>query len=176
MNSSVKPAGSGLFFEEWFWLLIKLEECLHFTCKWQLLSHVWLFVAPGTVTHQAPPSMQFSRQEYWSGLPFSSPGDLPDPGNEPRFPALSADFYLHCCSVAQLCLALCDLMDSSPPGSSVLHYLPEFAQIYVQWVSDANLTISSAAPSFAFNLSQHQGLFQWVGSSYQVAKVLEIQL
>ena len=46
---------------------------------------------PVTVAHQAPPPMGFSRQEYWSGLPFPSPGDLPDPGIEPRSPALQAD-------------------------------------------------------------------------------------
>ena len=44
------------------------------------LSHVQLFATPWTVTYQAPQSMGFSRQEYWSGLPFPSPGDLPDPG------------------------------------------------------------------------------------------------
>ena len=55
------------------------------------LSRVRLFAAPWTVAHQAPPSMGFSRQEYWSGLPFPSPGDLPDPGIEPRSPALQAD-------------------------------------------------------------------------------------
>ena len=44
-----------------------------------------------TVAHQAPLSMEFSRQEYWSGLPFPSPGDLPDPGIEPGSPALQAD-------------------------------------------------------------------------------------
>ena len=46
---------------------------------------------PWTIVHQAPPSMGFSRQEYWSGLPFPSPGDLPNPGIEPRSPALQAD-------------------------------------------------------------------------------------
>ena len=46
---------------------------------------------PWTVAHQAPPSMGFSRQEYWSGLPFPSPGDLPDPGIKPRSPTLQAD-------------------------------------------------------------------------------------
>ena len=46
---------------------------------------------PWTVAYQAPPSMGFSRQEYWSGLPFPSPGDLPDPGIERGFPALEAD-------------------------------------------------------------------------------------
>ena len=50
-----------------------------------------LFVTPWTVAYQAPPSMRFSRQECWSGLPFPSPGDLPDPGIEPGSPALQAD-------------------------------------------------------------------------------------
>ena len=49
------------------------------------------YATPWTVAHQVPPSMGFSRQEYWSGLPFPSPGDLPDPGIEPRSPALQAD-------------------------------------------------------------------------------------
>ena len=48
-------------------------------------------MTPWTVAHQAPPSMEFSRQEYWSGLPFPSPGDLPDPGIEPGSTALQAD-------------------------------------------------------------------------------------
>ena len=49
------------------------------------------FVTPWTVAYQAPPSTGFSRQECWSGLPFASPGDLPDPGIEPRSPSLQAD-------------------------------------------------------------------------------------
>ena len=59
--------------------------------KVKSLTHVILFVTPWTLTHQAPPSMEFSRQEYWRGLPFPSPGDLPDPGIEPRCPTLQAD-------------------------------------------------------------------------------------
>ena len=55
------------------------------------LSHVGLFAAPWTVAHQAPLSMGFSRQEYWSGLSFPSSGDLPYPGIEPGSPALQAD-------------------------------------------------------------------------------------
>ena len=55
------------------------------------LSRVQLFATPWTAASQAPPSMGFSRQEYWSGLPFSSPGDLPDSGIEPRSPILQAD-------------------------------------------------------------------------------------
>ena len=59
--------------------------------KVKLLSRVRLFATPWTVAHQAPLSMGFSRQEYWSGLPFPSPGDLPDPGIEPGSPILQAD-------------------------------------------------------------------------------------
>ena len=54
------------------------------------LSRVRLFATPWTVAYQAPLSMGFSKQECWSGLPFPSPGDLPDPGIEPRSPALQA--------------------------------------------------------------------------------------
>ena len=52
-----------------------------------MLSRVWLFVTPWTVAHQAPLSMEFSMQEYWSQLPFPPPGDLPDPGIKLAFPA-----------------------------------------------------------------------------------------
>ena len=57
----------------------------------KLLSRVQLSETPWTVAYQASPSMGFCRQEYWSGLPFPSPGDLPNPGIEPRYPTLEAD-------------------------------------------------------------------------------------
>ena len=144
----------------------------------KLLSHVQLFATPWTVAHQAPLSMGFSRQQYWSGLPLPSPRDLSDPGIKPGSPALQADALpsepsgtpstckvwwqrtplwnqrnmvqsltllwkscyssLHspinwtqhvthilfdkqyiCGSDTQSCPTLCDLMDYSPPGSSV---------------------------------------------------------
>ena len=69
--------------------------------KVKSLSCVQLFATPWTVAHQAPPSMGFSRQVHWSGLPFPSPGYLPDPGIEPRPPALQAD-----------------ALTSEPPGKS----------------------------------------------------------
>ena len=78
-----------------------------------------------------------------------------------------------CCSVAQPCPILCDPLDSMP-GFPVLCYLPGFAQTHVHWISDA-IQPSHPLPlsyPFAFNLSQHQGLFQWVGCSHQVAQVL----
>ena len=59
--------------------------------KVKLLSRVSLFATPWTVAYQAPPSMGFTRQECWSGLPFPSPGDLTDPGIKPGSPALQAD-------------------------------------------------------------------------------------
>ena len=59
--------------------------------KVKSLSRVRLFATPWTVAHQAPPSMEFFRQEYWSGLPFPPPRDLPDPGIGPRSPELQAD-------------------------------------------------------------------------------------
>ena len=62
-----------------------------FLGKGKSLSHIQLFVTPWTVTRQASLSMEFSRPEHWSGQPFPSPGDLPDPGIKHRSPALQAD-------------------------------------------------------------------------------------
>ena len=76
------------------------------------LSRVWLFVTSWTVAHQAPPSMEFSRQEYWSRLPFPSPGDLPDPGIKPGSPALQAD-----------------ALPYEPPGKPNLHPKRSWSQL-----------------------------------------------
>ena len=68
-------------------------------------------------------------------------------------------------------------MDCSTSGIPLHHQLPEFTQTHIHWVSDASQpTHPLSSPSPAFNLSQHQGLFKWVSSSHQVAKVLEFQL
>ena len=68
------------------------------------------------------------------------------------------------------------LLFGSVPGLPVLHHLPEFAQTHVHWVGDAiQPSHPLSSPSPAFSLSQHQGLFQWVGFSHQVARVLELQ-
>jgi len=79
---------------------------------------------------------------------------------------------LCCRSVAKSCLTLCYPLDWSMPGFPVPHHLLEFAQVHVYWIGDAIQLSHPLSPSFpsAFNLSQHQGLFQWVGSSHQVAK------
>ena len=75
--------------------------------KRKSLSCVRLFMSPWTVAYQAPPSMEFSRQQYWSGLPFPSPGDLADPGIEPGSPALQPD-----------------ALPSEPPGKLVRERYP----------------------------------------------------
>ena len=82
----------------------------------------------------------------------------------------------NCFSVNKSCPALCNPMDCSTPGFPVLHHLLEFAQTHVHWVGDA---IKSCHPlsylsPLVLNLSQHQGLFQWVGSLHQVAKVFKL--
>ena len=82
--------------EEAHYIMIKgsiQEEDITIVCKY-LCSLVQLFATPQTVAYEAPLSMGFSRQEYWSGLPFPSPGDLPDSVIEPGSPALQADTLL----------------------------------------------------------------------------------
>ena len=91
---------------------------------------------------------------------------------------LSIPWDIQFSSVSQLCLTLCNPMDYSTPGLPFHHQLSELTQTHVHWVGDAILPshpLPSPSP-LAFNLSQHQGLFQWVSSSHQVAKVLEFQL
>ena len=81
-------------------------------------------------------------------------------------------------SSVQLCLTVCNPMDCNAPGFPVHHQLPEPTQTHVYWVGDAiqlSHPLSSPSPP-AFNLSQHQGVFHWVSSLHQVAKVLEFQL
>ena len=104
------------------WVLYHFGQCKFWLQKWgrllftevnsvlqfnsvQSLSRVWLFATLWTVAHLAPLSTGFSRQEYWSGLPFPSPGDLPDPGIELRSPALQAD-----------------ALTSEPPGNNFSYF------------------------------------------------------
>ena len=84
---------------------ITLSTKVHLVSEVKSLSRVRLFVTLWTVEDQAPVFMGFSRQEYWSGLLFPSPGDLPDPGIEPMSPALQAG-----------------ALTSEPPGKQGYHY------------------------------------------------------
>ena len=111
-------------------------------------------------------SMEFFMQGYCSGLPFLSPGELPDPRIEPRSPALQADSLPSeppgkPCSVAKLCSTFCDLMDCSRPGFPVFHYLLKCAQTHIHWVRAAiqpSHILLLPSPT-ALNPSQHKGLF-----------------
>ena len=141
-------------------------------------------MTPWTVACQAPLSMGVSRQEYWRGLPCPPPGNLPNPGIEPRSPTLQADSLPteplgkpkntgvgslpllqgknQFSSVTQSYPTLCDPMNRSTPGPPVHHQLPEFTQTHVHRVGDTIqpshplLSPSSPAP----NPFQHHGLFK----------------
>ena len=83
-----------------------------------------------------------------------------------------------CCSVTESCPAPWDPLDCSMPSFPILHHLPEFAQVHVHWIGDAiqpSRSLLSSSLS-VFSLLQHQGLFWWVSSLHQMAKVLELQL
>ena len=101
------------------------------------LSYVQLFATPWTVTYQVPLSIGFSRQEYWSGLPFPPPGDLPNPGVEPRSPTLQADALL-----------------SEPPGKphTIVYRLQSHTFVcfmyFGRWVLHTKTSINFSHPHF----------------------------
>ena len=124
--------------------------------------------------------MWFSRQQYWSGLSCPPPRDLPYPGVKPvslTSSELAGRFFTtQFSSLAQSCSILCNPMDCSMPGFPVHHQLLELGQTHVHRVGDAiqpSYPLLSPSPP-AFNLSQHQRLFQWV-DFMQVAKGKELQ-
>ena len=129
-----------------------------------LFSRVWLFVTLWTVARQAhlPMGILQARILEWVAMPSS--GYLPNPG------------FTSVQSLSRV--RLCNPMNRSTPGLPVYHQLLESTQTHVHWVSDtiqASHPLSSPSPP-ALNPSQHQGLFKWVNSLHQVAKVLEFQL
>ena len=105
--------------------------CIYSVCVCVcVLSHFWLFATPWTVARQAPLSIELSRQEYWSGLPFPVPQPLPDPRTKPVSPmssTLAGEFFtivptgkpVCYAKSLQSCPTLCDPMDGSPPGFPV---------------------------------------------------------
>ena len=94
--------------------------------KVKSLSRVQLFATPWTVAFQTPQSMEFSRQEYWGGLPFPSPGDLPDPGIKPRSPALQVD-----------------ALPSEPPGKPYGFHIMDQIQEDYRWVNSASYLLEN---------------------------------
>ena len=162
----------------------------------QLLSCVQLFVTPWTAACQTSLSFTIT----WSLLKFMSIELVVQanhlilccpllllPSTFPSIRVFSSESDLcirwpkywsfQFSSVVQSCLILCDPMNCSTPGPLVYHQFPEFTQTHVHWIREAIqplYPLPSPSPS-AFNLSQHQGLFQWVGFPHQLAKVLELQ-
>ena len=135
-----------------------------------MLSLVQLFVTPWTVAYQAPQSMEFSRQEYWSGLPFLSPRDLPNPGIEPGYPTLQADALpseppgkSKQSEVAQSCPTLCNPMDYGLPCSSVhgtfqARVLEWAAISFSRWSSRPGIEPGSPAEERLYRLSKAEAL------------------
>ena len=126
-----------------------------------------------------PRDWKVSQKEYWSRLACPHPGDFPN-SDQTCISCITGELFTTepFSSVAQSCLTLCNPMNHCTPGLPVHHQLPEFTQTHVHWVSGAiQPSHPLSSPSLpALNLSQHQGLFKWVSSSHQVAKVLEFQL
>ena len=139
---------------EWSMLLLLLLS---------LFSHVWLCVTPWTAAHQAPPSLGFSGQEYWSGLSFPSPRMKYQPISQFSCSVMSDSLWPH------------KLQHARPPCPSPSPGVHSNWRPLSQWCHPA---ISSSVVPFssAPSPSRHQNLFQWVNSSHEVAKVLEFQL
>ena len=149
-------------------------------------SHVWLFMTLWTVACQAPLSMGFSRQEYWRGFLCPPPGIFPTQGSNPSL--LHSRRILYCLATGEaprLTLVMLLLSFSrvglfETPWTAACH---ASLSCTVSWSLLKLMSIESVMPSHplsspspAFNLFQHQDLFQWVSSSHQVVKVLEFQL
>ena len=146
--------------------------------EWKLLSSVRLFATPWTIH-----GILQTRILEGVAFPFSRGSSQPRDCTQvsciagislPAEPQFSSVQFS---SVAQPCLTLCDPMNCRMPGLPVHHQLPEPTQTHVHWVGFAiQPSHPLLSPSPALNISQHQGLFKWVSSSHEVAKVLEFQL
>ena len=147
------------------------------------LGRARLSATPWTAARQAPRSTKFSRQEYWSGLPFPSPGDLFNPRIEPGSLASQADSLpseppgksdgtfssVQFSSVSQSCLTLCDPMNCSMPGFPVHYQIPAFTQTHVESVMPSNhpilccplLLLPSIFPSIRVFSNESVLLIRW---------------
>ena len=148
----VYVSASFLFMAEWY--AVHWRDCISFMCPslWVVFTFWALWIAL---------LWTYMYKDFFEHL----------------FSILLGIYLCCCCSVAKSCPTLCDSMNCSTADFSVLQYLQEVAQTHVHGVSDSiqpSHPLSPPSPT-AFSLSQRQGLFQWVGSWHQVAKVLELQ-
>ena len=129
--------------------------------KVKSLSRVRLFVTPWTIAYQASPSMGFFRQEYWSGLPFPSPGDLPDPGIEPRSPTLEAD-----------------ALTSEPPGKPLWWVLAKKHEqrAHYFWTDAVKLLCGSPVSHLCGGAGSLCGCCELLGCGYKVVNPLTFEL
>ena len=176
------------------WVAISFSNAWKWKVKVKSLSRVQLLATPWTAAYQAPLSMGFSRQDYWSGLPLPFLNVwvtvlqksivcflkyIPEAKQYGNSKGIKMKFSsVQFSTVAQSCPTIWDPMNCSTTGLPVHHQILEFTQPHVHRVIDA---IQPSHPlSFHFPpapiASQHQSLFQWVNSSHEVAKVLEFQL
>ena len=139
----------------------------------QILYHLNHQGSPWVLKWLAYPfSRESSRPRNWNGVFCIAGRFFTSYQGSPGVNIVSVQFS----SVAQSCLTLCDLMNRSTPGLPDHHQLPEFTQTHAHCVGDAiQLSHPLSSPSPALNPSQHQGLFQWVNSLHEVAKVLEFK-
>ena len=143
-----------------------MNQCLKPSGCWASVADICFEVPPKILPEGTKASLGESFPPYW----------IWSHGNITRYQVSSSQGSSKTPTVFQL--LSCVPMNCSTTGFPVLHYLPEFAQTHVHWVGDAiqpSHPLSPTSPP-AFNLSQHQGLFQWVSSLHQVAKVSELQL
>ena len=154
----------------------KILESIWMSSKWK-----WLLVVNMVIFE-----VIFLRSNNWKLMCLHRSSDwcetklswLNSQGRVVSFQVELGMLYQSVSSVAESCPTLCDPMDCSMPGLPVHHQFPEFTQTHGHWVGDAiqpSHPLSSPSPP-AFNLSQPQGLFQWVSSKHQMARVLEFQL
>ena len=127
-----------------FWEVVELPEIVDTCCLMLSLGRVRLFANPWTVAHQAPLSIGFSRKEYWSGLPFPSPGECSNPGIKPMSPALAGRFLI-----------------TEPPGNLCL--TSPCQKLRVKPIEDVEFPVDSWGPSenLVTNLDVLQGIDDW---------------
>ena len=153
--------------------------------SWMWCVCVGLFMCVYVLSHVSDSLWPHEQQPTRRLCPGDSPGKNPGVGCHFLLQCVWTFICIHIyvcisqfCSVDQLCLTLWDPMDCNTPDLPVHHQLPGFTQTHVHRVSDAiqpSHPLLSPSPP-AFNLSHHQSLLQWVSSSHQVAKILELQL
>ena len=165
------------------WVAISFSNAWMWKVKVKSLSRVQILATPWTAAYQAPPSMGFSRQEYWSGVPLPSPMfatgwcNLFLPKYIRRYIYMHYEMSFLWDWVIVQSLSHIQLFVTPWPAAHRLPYPSLSARVFSDSCS-LNLPPHTLLPSspFAFHLSQHQHLFQWISSLYQVAKVLELQL